>query len=135
MKRKIKLIFPADRAGKPVVARLIREYNLDFNILNAHISDGIHGEMSMELIGESKDIAQGIAFLKEEGIVVRDISRSIVWDAQKCTCCGCCTAVCATGALSLNENAELTFNSELCVVCEQCVGACPLNTLSVNYEA
>ncbi|MDD3243922.1 MAG: NIL domain-containing protein [Eubacteriales bacterium] len=135
MKRKVKLIFPTDRTQKPVVARLSRDFNVDFSILNAQITNGMHGDMSLELIGNAGDIARSIEFLRDEGLHVSDISRHIVWDAQKCTACGCCTAVCSTGALSINENAELTFDSERCVVCEQCVGVCPLNTLSVNYEA
>jgi ferredoxin len=132
-KMKLLLRFPSERAGKPVSSHLIRDYNLDLNILSAHINPGMTGELTIELIGEDKDLDAGVQFLKDEGVSVTMLSRSIEWDGEKCTHCGACTAVCPSGALSLDANAELTFDQDKCLVCELCVAACPLKVMAVNY--
>lgn len=133
--KKIKLLlrFPSERTGKPVSSHLIRDYNLDFNILSAHINPGMTGELTLELTGEDDNLDAGVRFLRDEGVSVTMLSRSIEWDGEKCTHCGACTAVCPSGALSLDDKAELTFDQDKCLVCELCVAACPLKVMAVNY--
>lgn len=133
--KKIKLLlrFPSERTGKPVSSHLIRDYNLDFNILSAHINPGMTGELTLELTGEDGNLDAGVRFLRDEGVSVTMLSRSIEWDGEKCTHCGACTAVCPSGALSLDDKAELTFDQDKCLVCELCVAACPLKVMAVNY--
>lgn len=132
-KMKLLLRFPSERTGKPVSSHLIRDFNLDFNILSAHINPGMTGELTLELIGEDINLDAGVQFLKDEGVSVTMLSRTIEWDGEKCTHCGACTAVCPSGALSLDGKAELTFDQDKCLVCELCVAACPLNVMAVNY--
>jgi L-aspartate semialdehyde sulfurtransferase ferredoxin len=132
-KMKLLLRFPSDRMAKPVSSHLIRDYDLDFNILSAHINAGMTGELTIELIGEDKNLDDGVQFLKDEGIAVSMLSRTIEWVSDKCTHCGACTAVCPSGALSLDSNAELSFDQDKCLVCELCIAACPLKVLAVNY--
>jgi L-aspartate semialdehyde sulfurtransferase ferredoxin len=132
-KMKILLRFPNERTGKPVSSHLIRDYNLDFNILSAHINPGMTGELTMELIGEEKNLEAGVQFLRDEGVSVSLLSRTIEWDGDKCTHCGACTAVCPSGALSLDEKDQLSFDQDKCLVCELCIAACPLKVMAVNY--
>jgi L-aspartate semialdehyde sulfurtransferase ferredoxin len=132
-KMKLLMRFPSERAGKPVSSHLIRDYDLDFNILSAHINPGMTGELTIELSGEEKNLEDGVQFLRDEGIAVSILSRTIQWDSEKCTHCGACTAACPSGALSLDANAELSFDPDKCLVCEVCISACPLKVMAVNY--
>ncbi len=133
--KKIKLLlrFPAERTDKPVSSRLIRDYNLDFSIMTAHINPGMTGELTIELTGEEENLDRGVQYLRDEGVGVTVLSRSIVWDGNQCTHCGACTAVCPSGALLLDDNAELCFDQDKCLVCELCIAACPLKVMAVNY--
>ena len=133
--KKIKLLlrFPAERTGKPVSSHLIRDYDLDFSILTAHINPGMTGELTIELTGAEENLERGVQFLRVEGVAVTVLSRSIVWDGNQCTHCGACTAVCPTGALLLDDRAELCFDQDKCLVCELCIAACPLKVMAVNY--
>lgn len=132
-KIKILLRFPAERTGKPVSSHLIRDYNLDFSILSAHINPGMTGELTMELTGADGDLDRGVQFLRDEGIGVTILSRTIEWDGDKCTHCGACTSVCPSGALALDGSSQLFFDQEKCLVCELCIAACPLKVMKVNY--
>ena len=133
-KMKLMLRFPAERTGKPVSSHLIRDYNLDFNILSAHINPGMTGELTIELSGEDEDLEAGARFLRDEGIGVSVLSRTVEWDGDKCTHCGACTAVCPSGALTLNGNDELKFDQDKCLVCELCISACPLKVMRLEYS-
>ncbi len=129
---KVTLHFPASKSTRPVTSYLIRDYNLVFNILQARIDMGMEGTLTMELTGDETDLARGLAFLKGEGIGVQEIARSIIWDGEKCTSCGACTAVCGSGALAMDERDELSFDPDRCVVCERCIAACPMAVLRLN---
>ena len=126
------LRFPADKSTKPVTSYLIRDYNLVFNILQAHIDMGLTGQLTMELSGDETDLQRGVRFLRAEGVEVTEITHSIYWDGEKCISCGACTAVCNSGALSMDKDWRLHFNSEKCVVCERCLTACPMRVLRLN---
>ena len=132
-KMKVLLRFPSERAGKPVTSHLIRDFDLDFSILSAHINPGMIGELTLELSGEEENLDAGVKFLQEQGVQVHMLSRAIAWDSDNCTHCGACIAVCPSDALSLDENAQLSLNQDKCIVCELCLKGCPLNVLSLNY--
>ena len=58
-------------------------------------------------------------------------------DANACTLCGACTAVCPFGALSIDVDRQarrvrLTFRHDLCRGCGFCVEACPHDAMSVR---
>jgi len=129
---RVNLRFPADKSTKPVTSCLIRDYNLVFNILQAHIDMGLTGQLTMELSGDETDLQRGVRFLRSEGVEVTEITHSIEWDGEKCISCGACTAVCTSGALAMDNNWKLGFNAEKCVVCERCLTACPMRVLRLN---
>ena len=129
---KVTLHFPVAKSKRPVTSCLIRDYNLVFNIFQARVDMGMEGVLTMELTGDEADLNQGLAFLRTEGIGVKELAHSVEWDGDKCISCGACTAVCGSGALSLGEDAKLDFDSEKCVLCERCVAACPMGVLHVN---
>ncbi|MCU0593073.1 MAG: 4Fe-4S dicluster domain-containing protein [Desulfobacterales bacterium] len=127
------LRFSEDVAQKPVVCHLARDFDLVFNILNATILPGREGVMVMELSGSKKNFRDGVAFLKSNGIKVKNASREVKRVTARCTHCGACTAVCPTGALSIRRpEMEVVFDQEKCSICELCVPACPPRAMEVR---
>lgn len=131
---KVGLYFPPDEVTKPIVYALIKEYNLVFNILKASISPGKLGKVIMELTGEDKDIEDGIEYIKAQGIDCLVLSDSVIHYEEKCVHCGACTAVCPSGALSINVDSELKFDNEKCVLCGYCIKACPMRAIMSQEE-
>ena len=60
MKKRIILRFKKDTIDKPIVYRLVKDYNLVFNILRANISPKAESLMVMELEGTESNFKKGI---------------------------------------------------------------------------
>ncbi len=120
------LRFPFTEVQKPLVCNLARDFDLTFNILNATIFPRKEGLMVLELFGQKRNFKDGVKYLKEQGVKVQNASQEIKRDENRCTHCGACTAVCPTGALSVQRPEMLVvFNQKRCSVCELCITACP----------
>jgi len=131
--RMLVLHFPKAEVGKPIVCHLAVDYNLTFNILKATILPQTEGVMVLELSGDKKDFNRGVRFLKEHGIQVTPVGQDINRNNTKCTHCGACTAVCPTGALSINRpEMSVVFNHKKCSVCGLCVPACPTRAMEIT---
>ncbi len=134
-KRILVLRFPADIVDQPIVYRLVKEFDLSFNILKATILPGKEGLMIMELSGHPKNFNKGLAFLRELGVEVKTIGQEIQRNLERCIHCGFCTAVCPTGALYVNtETMEIVFDADRCSGCELCVPVCPVRAMEVHFE-
>ena len=129
----LKLRFPVTEVQKPLVSNLARQYDLEFNILNAGILPRKEGFMVLEISGSRKNFKEGVEYLKNQGVGVQNASREIKRIEKKCTHCGACTAVCPTGALSIKRPAmEVIFDQQRCSICELCVSACPPRAMEVR---
>jgi ferredoxin len=86
--------------------------------------------------GTKKNFREGVKFLKGQGIHVENASQEINRNNKKCTHCGACTAVCPTGALSI-ERPEMSVNFEQkkCSICELCVPACPTRAMEIRQTS
>jgi ferredoxin len=127
------LQFGKAAVGKPIVCYLAIDYNLTFNILKATILPRKEGVMVLELTGNRKDFNRGVRYLKENGIQVTPVGQDISRNNTKCTHCGACTAVCPTGALSVNRpEMSIVFNHKKCSVCGLCVPACPTRAMEIS---
>lgn len=131
---KLRLLFPTELTAKPLTYHLVKDYDIVYNIFQAHIAPGKRGEMIIEVTGEESNIKKGIDFLIDNGLTVEILTRSIKVDEDRCIHCGACTSVCQSGALSLNKDAKLTFDDSKCIVCEMCIDACPSNVIAVNFS-
>ncbi len=124
--KKMVLHFSKENWNKPIVYRLVKEFNLSFNILKASVLPRQESFLVLELSGPKADFKRGLEYLVEVGVAVEPIENDIARDDQKCTHCGACTAVCPTGSLSINRrNMEVLFDSAKCSACELCIKACP----------
>ncbi|MCE5334023.1 MAG: 4Fe-4S dicluster domain-containing protein [Desulfobacteraceae bacterium] len=129
------LRFPKDIVDKPIIANLVRDYNLSFNILKAQIFPRKEGMLVMDLRGESEDFENGILYLDSLGVSVEPVGQGIRRDDERCYQCGACTAVCPTGALHVKRpEMEVLFESERCSACELCVKTCPVRAMIVAFD-
>jgi len=132
-KIKIAMKFTAENVTKPITYHLIKDYNLLINILNADVSLNKTGKLIADIEGRDEDIKSGLEFLGRHNVEYKILQDIIVLQEDSCVHCGACTAVCPTGALSMNtEDWSLTFDQEKCMVCRLCIKACPLRVLRVS---
>jgi L-aspartate semialdehyde sulfurtransferase ferredoxin len=135
MKKRMILRFKRNTIDKPIVYRLVKDYNLIFNILRANISPKAESIMVMEIEGAKEDFKRGVEYLKGFGIGMAPIEQDIKRDETRCVHCGICTSVCASEALHIvRDTMKIAFEYENCVACELCVKVCPVKAMSVSFE-
>lgn len=134
MYKKILILrFPQEVVHKPLVCQLVKEFDLTFNILNAKVYPRKEGVLVLEVAGARKNFKDGIQYLKNQGVLVQNAEQEVKRDNNRCTHCGACTAVCPTGALSIQRPEMIVvFDQKLCSVCEHCVPACPPHAMKVR---
>ena len=131
--RILKLRFPQTEVQKPIVCYLAKDYDLTFNILNAAVLSRKEGIMVLELSGTPKNYRAGVQYLKDQGVLVQNADQEIKRDKKKCTHCGTCTAVCPTGALSIQRpEMSVDFNQKTCSICELCIPLCPTRAMNIR---
>jgi len=134
MKKRVILRFKRNTIDKPIVYRLVKDYDLTFNILRANVSPKAESMMVMEIEGEEANFTRGMEYLKEANIGIEPIEQDIDRDEERCVHCGLCTSVCATEALDINrETMKVNFDYQKCVACELCVRVCPVKAMHVSF--
>lgn len=132
--KRIVLHFPQRVMDRPIVSRLVREFNLDFNILKASITPEHEGLMVLELSGEQSDYDKGIKYLAENGVRIQALSQDVVRNAERCTNCGACVTVCPSGSFVLDlKTREIRFSHEKCLACGLCIRACPPHAMELHF--
>jgi L-aspartate semialdehyde sulfurtransferase ferredoxin len=132
--KRLVLHFPHRLVDRPIVYKLIKDYDLVMNILKASITPNEEGLMVIELKGEKNNFAQGIKYLEESGVVIDPIGRDVKRDDARCTSCGACVTICPADALTYDaKTRQVMFDDEKCIACELCVKACPLGAMEVLF--
>ncbi len=132
--KRIVLHFPPRLVDRPIIYRLIKDYDLEFNILKAMVTPEEEGLLVMELKGEQENYDKGIDYLTGNGVRIQSLSRDITRNEQRCTHCGACVTICPTFAFEVNPaNREVTFYGEKCVACGVCIKACPPRAMEVHF--
>jgi ferredoxin len=132
--RKVVLSFPPEMVDKPIISRLVKEYNLEFNILKAQIRQNEEGLLVLELTGSADQLKKGMEYLEKGGVIIEPLSKDVVRDEDKCVSCGVCVPQCPTDALYVNtETSEVVFDNEKCIACETCVRVCPYNAFEIRW--
>ena len=131
-KIKLKIYYKKNQIDKPITYELVKKYDVMFNILHADINYGSEGTLITEISGEDNNVKEALNYLQELGIEYKKYTKSIIRDEEECIDCGACTAVCPSGALTMNSNDELTFDKDKCLVCELCIPACPINIIDIE---
>ena len=102
-KTKIKIYFSKNQSDKPITYEIVKKYDVMFNILHANISYGNEGTLVTEVSGEADNVKKALAYLDELGVRYKRYTKSIIREEDACINCGACTAVCPSGALTMNE--------------------------------
>jgi len=133
--RRIVLTFPKKSVDKPIVYKLIKDFDLVFNILKASITPDEEGLMVIELSGDKKKIDEGIKYLTDQGVKIQPLSKDIKVNWDKCTQCGACVSICPTDALYIKDRKtmEVAFDPDKCIACELCIRPCPPRAIEVHY--
>ncbi len=66
---RVKLYFPEELIREPIVAQLVRRFDITPNIRRASIEEDI-GWMALDLDGEPAAVKQAVAWLEEIGVEV-----------------------------------------------------------------
>jgi formate hydrogenlyase subunit 6/NADH:ubiquinone oxidoreductase subunit I len=134
MKKRIILRFKRKTIDKPVVYRLVKDFDLVYTILRANVSPRAESMMVMEIEGDEERFAAGMAYLRDSDIAVEPIGQDINRNEERCVHCGLCTSVCAPQALDIDrETMRVQFDYERCVACELCVKVCPVKAMHVYF--
>jgi ferredoxin len=129
------LRFPKDIVDQPIISQLVRQFDVEFNILKATILPQHEGIMILELRGHKENIKKGLSFLKGLKVKAESVATSIHRDDERCFQCGACTGICPTGALSLKRpEMAVIFDPEKCSGCGMCVTVCPVKAMEVSLD-
>jgi len=134
MKKRYVLTFAPEVVNTPLTYNLIKDYDIKVNILNAYISPGKQGKLAIEMESADENINRGLEYIRENGVKCVPLVKKIGFREELCVHCGSCTAVCFTGALTMDRQTwELHFDHEKCVICELCTFACPLKLFEIDF--
>jgi ferredoxin len=135
MIKKVILSFPAETAEFPLTNVLVKQFDIQINILKAAIESGKSGTLFLELNAESDKLQQAFAWLEEKGVTISPIASRISYDDTKCIDCGNCASACISQALTIAKpDWKLKFNPEKCVLCKLCLKTCPLQLFKIEFS-
>lgn len=132
--KRIVLHFPHRLVDQPIIYKLVKDYNLGFNILKASVTPQEEGLMVLELSGTDTDFQKGMEYLESSGVKIQPLSEDIIRDSAKCTDCGMCVPICPVNAFVIDPaNRKVIFQEDKCIACELCIKICPTHALEVHF--
>jgi ferredoxin len=132
--KRIVLRFPRRLVERPIIYRLVKDYDLEFNILKASITPEQEGLLVLELKGNQKEYDRGIDFLIKAGVQIQSLSQDVTRNEERCNHCGACVTVCPTGAFRVDpKTREVLFDNTKCIACGLCIPACPPRAMEVHF--
>lgn len=132
--KRIVLHFPRRMVDEPILYRLIKDFDLAFNILKASITPEAEGLMVVELIGEPRNYDMGVQYLIDSGVRIQSLSQDVTRNEERCTSCGACVTVCPAGAFDYEPTTMIVrFNNAKCVACGLCIKACPPRAMELHF--
>lgn len=132
--KKIVLHFPSKLVDQPIVYHLVKDYDLQFNILKASVTPQEEGLMVLELVGKKENFDKGVAYLESCGVKIQPLSKDITRDEEKCTHCGVCVPICPVDALVVDPaTRKVIFDNKKCIACELCIKICPPRAMEVHF--
>jgi len=127
------LRFSKNTSTEPIIYQLVKQYDVEFNILKADILPQRDGLMILELKGTKVNVLKGLEYLENRGVKVERLAASVRRDDEKCFQCGVCTGVCPVGALSLHRpDMAVLFDADKCTGCGLCVPICPVRAMELS---
>ncbi len=131
--KRVVLHFPRPLVDQPIIYRLVKDYNLVFNILKASVTPKEEGLLVLELSGELEDYEKGVRYLTEVGVEIQPLSRDVYRDEVRCTHCGACITICPTYAFTIEPSTRrVNFLDDKCIACGLCIKACPPRAMEMR---
>ena len=134
--KRVVLHFPRRLVEQPVIYHLVKDYNLEFNILRASITaePEEEGLLVLQLKGEQDEYDKGVKFLLKAGVKIQSLSQDVTRNEARCTHCGACVTICPPGAFVLDlKTRQVRFDDEKCVACGLCIKTCPPRAMEVHF--
>ncbi len=132
--KRIVLHFPRRLVDRPIVSRLVKDFNLDFNILKASVTPDEEGLLVMEVTGNQDDYDKGIRYLTKTGVRIQSLGQDVSRNEERCTHCGACITICPTKAFEVDPLTRyVQFDGEKCMACGMCIKACPPRAMEVHF--
>ncbi len=131
---RIVLKFPHKLVDQPIVYRIVKDFNLEFNILKASITPREEGLMVLEIKGDDRNLEKALKYLRSIGVGVQPLSKDIKRNDSKCTHCGACVPICPVEALVTDLlTRKVLFYDTKCIACELCIKACPPRAMELHF--
>jgi len=131
---RIVLKFPHKLVDQPIVYRIVKDFDLEFNILKASVTPREEGLMVLEIKGDDRNLEKALKYLKSIGVGVQPLSKDIKRNEAKCTHCGACVPICPTAALVTDPlTRKVLFYDTKCIACELCIKACPPRAMELHF--
>jgi len=132
IQKRLVMRFSKQNYDKPIVYKLIKDFDLILNILMANVLPRQESYLVAEISGDEKNFEKGMQYLSKVGVRVAPIEQSVVRNEDKCVHCGFCTAVCPTKALYVDlQTRKIKFNQDKCSACGWCIKVCPYKALEM----
>lgn len=132
--KRIVLHFPRRLVDRPIIYKLIKDYDLEFNILKASVTPNEEGLLVMELRGEQRNFDKGVEYLTGAGVRIQSLSRDVTRNEERCTHCGACIAICPVAAFELEpKTRRIKFYPEQCIACGLCIKTCPPRAMELHF--
>ncbi len=132
-RKKVVLRFPHRLVDKPIIYRLVKDYDLQFNILKASVTPEEEGLLILELSGKKKSYDEAVRFLTEAGVELQPLVKDVLRNEERCTHCGACVTICPVDAFVVDpETRRVEFHENKCIACELCIKACPVRAMEVR---
>jgi len=84
--------------------------------------------------GAIKNIAMGCVTERTRGWIHALMDTEFKWDRDKCEHCYICQENCPGGAISFDDQGEITIFSHHCRYCMHCVDSCPAEAIQISLE-
>jgi len=132
--KRIVLHFPQRLVDQPIVYKLIKDYDLELNILKASVIPDEEGLLVIELRGEQNNYDKGIGYLTKTGVRIQALSQDVTRNEERCTHCGACITLCPPAAFEIDPmTRQVVFYSEKCLACGLCIKACPPRAMELHF--
>jgi ferredoxin len=119
------LTFPKDVMDTPFISKLVKDRDIDINILQAYITPEQDGLMHVIFSGAESVVEETLTYLTSMDVKVVLPTQNVVWEQANCVHCGACTGQCTSGALSIDpETFAVSYDKDACIACELCIPAC-----------
>ena len=133
-KKKVVFSFPPRLVSEPITYRLVKDFNLQVNILRAMVSPREQGRMVVEITGDKQRILDALDFLIDRGVMVDALVQELRHYPDLCVNCTACTALCPTEALTVDSTTrEVSYDPAECILCESCIPACSYQALESQF--